>query len=221
MYNRFNVTVSEQNIGDSDYYVNLDFNDNSNLSIVTNLADGNHNASIYGPSLASWENGVIRITTKGGAGNQGLKIIDLDTVINEMSIEMVFQNMDETKTNSVMSKVAGLGNETIIGQLASNGFKFVINAYNDGNKGYVATFDHTCNMTEKNHMLLSLKSGELVLYVNGLEVKRTNNTYTNLSMKLVQLAEYNFDGNIELFKIYKKALSSTEVTTAYNDYLNK
>ena len=217
----FNVTVSEQNIGDSTYYVNLDFNDNSNSSIVTNLADGKHNASIYGASLASWENGVIRITTKGAAGNQGLKIIDLDTVINEMSIEMVFQNMDETKTNSVITNITGLGNERIIGQLKPNGFKFDVNAYNDGNKRFVATFDHTCAMTEKNHMLLSLKSGESVLYVNGLEVKRTNDTYTNLSMKLVQLAEYNFDGNIELFKIYKKALSSTEVTAAYNDYLAK
>ena len=40
-------------------------------------------------------------------------------------------------------------------------------------------------------------------------------------MKLVQLAEYNFDGNIELFKIYKKALSSSEATEAYNNYLAK
>ena len=62
----FNVIVTEKIIGDSDYYVNLDFSNNSNLSVIPNLADSNLNASLNSLSFVSWENGVVRVTTTGG-----------------------------------------------------------------------------------------------------------------------------------------------------------
>ena len=129
--------------------------------------------------------------------------------------------MNETRTNSNILYTTGLGNEKVHGYLKSTGISVDISAYNDGTTAWIDALNATFNLTDKQHLVLSLKSGELVLYVNGSEASRTIKTYTNLSMNLIRVVDYNFDGNIELFKVYKKALSSVEVASAHNSYINK
>ena len=208
----FNVTVSEISIGDSNYYVNLDFNDNSKSPTVTNLADNNHNAIINPLSLVSWENGVIR------TNKDGLSIRNINLTPTEMSVEIVFQLMDESKNNANIFKTIGSGNETIVAQLSETGINIYPNAVKNGTKVYLGGLPATFNITEKKHIIVSLKSGETVLYVDGSETYRLNTAFDNLDIKDILAVNYNFDGTIELFKIYKKALSSDEVIAAYNNY---
>ena len=212
----FNVNVSEISIGDSNYYVNLDFNDNSNSPTVTNLADNNYNATINTLSLVSWENGAIR-TNKNGS----LTIRNINLTPTEISIEIVFQLMDESKNNANIFKLEGSGNEKITAQFTSTGANIYPDAVKDGNKVFLGILQATFNITEKKHIILSLKSGETVFYVDGSETYRLNTAFDNLNIKNILAVNYNFDGTIELFKIYKKALSSDEVIAAYNNYLAK
>ena len=210
----FNVTVSEISIGDSNYYVNLDFNDNSKSPIITNLADNNYNASMNQLSIVSWENGVIRTNN-----TSSLSIRNINLTPTEMSIEIVFQLMDESKNNANIFKLtSSSGNEKILAQFNPTGINIYPDAVKDGNKVYLGSLPATFNITEKKHIIVSLKSGETVLYVNGSETYRVNTAFDNLNIKDILAVNYNFDGTIELFKIYKKALSSDEVTSAYNNY---
>ena len=71
------------------------------------------------------------------------------------------------------------------------------------------------------HIILSIKSGEFNVYINGeLSVSATN-TFTNLSMSKVQAMNYNINGKIDTFRIYKSALTNTQAANLYNSYINK
>uniref|UniRef100_UPI0025BD5E6F GDSL-type esterase/lipase family protein n=1 Tax=Clostridium sp. TaxID=1506 RepID=UPI0025BD5E6F len=206
--------------GTFEYYVNLDFNDNSNLTTIKNLADSSKNGSVNQTSLVSWANGVMDINCTGS--NQGIDISNYSETFGEISVEFTYQP-NEAK-NSTLFYITGLAgdnlNLTTKADLSLNvGFK----SYDDGTATWQKppTINATLPTESMTHIILSIKSGEFNVYINGELSVSAANTFTNLSMSKVQLMNYNVNGKIDTFRIYKSALTSTQAVGLYNSYINK
>ena len=206
--------------GTFEYYVNLDFNDNSNLTRIKNLADSSKNGLVNQTSLVSWGNGVMDIHCTGS--NQGIDISNYSETFEEISVELTCQpNEAKGGTLFYITGLAGDNlNLTTKADLKLNiGFK----SYDDGTASWQRppAINATLPTESMTHIILSIKSGEFNVYINGeLSVSATN-TFTNLSMSKVQVMNYNINGKIDTFRIYKSALTSTQAANLYNSYINK
>ena len=206
--------------GAFEYYVNLDFNDNSNLTTIKNLADSSKNGSVNQSSLVSWANGVMDINCTGS--NQGIDISDYSETFEEISVEFTCQPNEVRK--GTLFYITGLAgdnlNLTAKDDLSLNvGFK----SYDDGTASWQRppAIKATLPTESMTHIILSIKSGEFNIYINGeLSVSATN-TFTNLSMSRVQIMNYNVNGKMDTFRIYKSALTNTQAANLYNSYINK
>ena len=206
--------------GTFEYYVNLDFNDNSNLTRIKNLADSSKNGLVNQTSLVSWGNGVMDIHCTGS--NQGIDISNYSETFEEISVELTCQpNEAKGGTLFYITGLAGDNlNLTTKADLKLNiGFK----SYDDGTASWQRppAINATLPTESMTHIILSIKSGEFNVYINGeLSVSATN-TFTNLSMSKVQVMNYNINGKIDTFRIYKSALTSTQAANLYNSYITK
>lgn len=206
--------------GTLEYYVNLDFNDNSNLTTIKNLADSSKNGSVNQTSLVSWANGIMDINCTGS--NQGISISDYSETFGEISVEFAYQpNEAKGGTLFYITGLAGDNlNLTTKADLSLNvGFK----SYDDGTASWqkppaINAILPTESMT---HIILSIKSGEFNIYINGELSVSAANTFTNLSMSKVQIMNYNINGKTDTFRIYKSALTNTQAANLYNSYINK
>ena len=206
--------------GTFEYYVNLDFNDNSNLTRIKNLADSSKNGLVNQTSLVSWGNGVMDIHCTGS--NQGIDISNYSETFEEISVELTCQpNEAKGGTLFYITGLAGDNlNLTTKADLKLNiGFK----SYDDGTASWQRppAINATLPTESMTHIILSIKSGEFNVYINGeLSVSATN-TFTNLSMSRVQIMNYNVNGKMDTFRIYKSALTSTQAANLYNSYITK
>ena len=206
--------------GAFEYYVNLDFNDNSNLTTIKNLADSSKNGLVNQTSLVSWGNGVMDINCTGS--NQGIDISDYSETFGEISVELACQPNEAKK--GTLFYITGLAGDNLNLTVRDDlslvvGFK----SYDDGTASWQKppTINATLPTESMTHIILSIKSGEFNVYINGeLSVSATN-TFTNLSMSKVQLMNYNINGKIDTFRIYKSALTNTQVANLYNSYINE
>ena len=206
--------------GTFEYYVNLDFNDNSNLTRIKNLADSSKNGLVNQTSLVSWGNGVMDIHCTGS--NQGIDISNYSETFEEISVELTCQpNVAKGGTLFYITGLAGDNlNLTTKADLKLNiGFK----SYDDGTASWQRppAINATLPTESMTHIILSIKSGEFNVYINGELSVSAANTFTNLSMSKVQVMNYNINGKIDTFRIYKSALTSTQAANLYNSYINK
>lgn len=206
--------------GTFEYYVNLDFNDNSNLTTIKNLADSSKNGSVNQTSLVSWDNGVMDINCTGS--NQGINISNYSETFGEISVELTCQP-NEVK-NSTLFYITGLAGDNLnLTTKADSSLNIGFRSYDDGTNSWQKplTINKTLPTESMTHIILSIKSGEFNVYINGeLSVSATN-TFTNLSMSKVQVMNYNVNGKTDTFRIYKSALTSTQAANLYNSYINK
>ena len=205
--------------GTFEYYVNLDFNDNSNLNRIKNLADSSKNGSVNQSSLVSWANGVMDINCTGA--NQGIDISDYSETFGEISVELTCQP-NEVKGGTLFY-ITGLAGDTL-NLTTRNDLNLNIGfrSYDDGTNNWQKppTINATLPTESMTHIILSIKSGEFNVYINGELSVSTTNTFTNLSMSKVQVMNYNANGKIDTFRIYKSALTNTQVANLYNSYIN-
>ena len=205
--------------GTFEYYVNLDFNDNSNLTTIKNLADSSKNGSVNQTSLVSWANGVMDINCTGA--NQGIDISNYSETFGEISVELTCQP-NEAKGGTLFY-ITGLAGDTL-NLTTRNDLNLNIGfrSYDDGTNNWQKppTINATLPTESMTHIILSIKSGEFNVYINGELSVSTTNTFTNLSMSKVQVMNYNANGKIDTFRIYKSALTNTQVANLYNSYIN-
>ena len=191
-----------------------------NLTTIKNLADSSKNGSVNQTSLVSWANGVMDINCTGA--NQGINISNYSETFGEISVELTCQP-NEAKGGTLFY-ITGLAGDTL-NLTTRNDLNLNIGfrSYDDGTNNWQKppTINATLPTESMTHIILSIKSGEFNVYINGELSVSTTNTFTNLSMSKVQVMNYNANGKIDTFRIYKSALTNTQVANLYNSYINK
>ena len=214
-----NIVIESKSNDDtlSDYLINLDFNDNSDKRIIKDLAHEGRTGSVNSTSLVSWEDGVMKHVCT--APNQGLTVADINTSgVEELSFEMSIQS--DISGNATILYSAGMAGDNISMSLTDTGVSCSMRAYDDGANTWLPSINANIDTTQKTHIVLSMASGNISLYINGVAAKNATNTFKNLSIKTLQAINWQYKGFIDRLNVYSKALTQNEVEDIYDKWNN-
>ena len=215
------ITVRAKENNDSTdlpYLINLDFNDNSDKTKINDLASEGRKGTVSSASLASWENGEMNHVCTGA--NQGITMSNLNiSEVEELSFEIAIQS--NTNNNATLLFSTGIAGDNISISFTPTGISCGLRAYDDGQNSWLPNLNAQFDVMQKNHVVLSVMSGNISLYVNGINVVSNTNTFTNLSIKQIQAVNWNYNGTIDTLNVYQKALTRSEVEDVYRNWLSE
>lgn len=215
------ITVRAKENNDSTdlpYLINLDFNDNSDKTKINDLASEGRKGTVSSASLVSWENGEMNHVCTGA--NQGITVSNLNiSEVEELSFEIAIQSNNNNNATVLFS--TGIAGDNISISFTPTGISCGLRAYDDGQNSWLPNLNAQLDVIQKNHMVLSVMSGNISLYVNGINVASNTNTFTNLSIKQIQAVNWNYNGTIDTLNVYQKALTCSEVEDVYRNWLSK
>lgn len=199
-----------------------------------NLQGGGSHTSVNGSGDTyvswNWKAPLANLSTGFNGSSSGITSSSLGTALNvsSLSFSLWFKtNLNDSTDRILISSYDGSGNARFYASLLNSGLSVVIYG---SSSTYIQNFINTVTTETWYHLSVTHTGTTTTVYLNGTAITPSSTTGSPVAIKIAgspqpltmgqlqgNIGTYDFNGSLDQVRIFDNALSSSEVTTLYEE----